>query len=99
LVGEDYKTQYGIAIFLLVCVMIACPLMLFAIPCCFRHGDHAVHEENEVEFSNINGVNMDMQNAIQRNSDVDEHLVDHNNADRARQMKELEDQLKSMSKV
>ena len=54
LVGESQDTQFAIARVLLACVMIACPLMLFAIPCCFRHGGHQVDEENELEFANIN---------------------------------------------
>jgi len=105
LVGDSLAFQYRIAIFLLICVMIACPLMLFAIPCCFRHGPSKVEEANELEFADIQGGDMNQRliggeqsNRIQRlsGSDLD---VEDNSAERHRQMKKLDQQLKALGKV
>lgn len=91
--GENNDVQYKTATFLLLCVMISCPLMLFVIPCCFRHGGKKVEEQNELEFANIAGDEMGqpmIANAIQRNSDVNASEMNGHSADRAQQMRKLE---------
>lgn len=95
LIGGTQETQYGIALALLAIVMVMIPIMLFVIPCCFRgEGDHD-EDHPEIEFTNINREQNDMQqNLIQRPSNEDEsvsrNLTDDIMQKRQNQMKSLD---------
>jgi hypothetical protein len=73
LIGGSKETQYAIALSLLGVVMFMIPVMLFVIPCCFRGEEGHDEDQPEIEFTNINREQNDMQvNLIQRPSDGDE---------------------------
>jgi len=58
------KMMFTLAGWLMGSVLILVPCMLFVIPCCFRGPSVIVHEDNEIEFSNIESQNEPLMASI-----------------------------------
>lgn len=71
--GNDLNGQFKIGFVLLILVVIMVPIMLCVKPCFFRGGSSADDDDNEIEFTNIQRADNDLnqglvQPAIQRQS-------------------------------
>lgn len=103
LIGGSNDTQYGIALALLVIVAILVPVMLCVKPCCFRGAHVEEDHEQVIELANQDDMQQNLLgggNAIQRDSDDNSSrkLTDDMMFKRQQEMKELDQQLKDMSR-
>lgn len=88
---EQQNAMYSTSVTLLICGVIAVPLMLLVKPLCCRPKDH-VHEQNEIEFAQIAQVDNDSL-AINDNRDGSEELLDN----RKKQIKSIDETLKALA--
>ena len=88
-IGETQDDEFTIGKILLIFMIVFIPIMLFVKPCCFI-GTPPPADDNEIEFTNIN--NQENGQAINPSVENDDVMQK-----RQREIKSLEDQIKSMS--
>lgn len=90
-IGPDIATQSNIGLALLVIVVILIPVMLFVKPCCFRGDPGHDEDHDEIEFTNINNNDGNVNRSEAAGGTDDAMRKRHD------EMKSLENQIKDMS--